>query len=77
MTRFCLDRVRVLARFVQDQPSFTRPELNAWLQLNQVAVCAKTVDRDLQFLRDCCGYELEFDFTVNRWRGRVPARRVI
>jgi len=77
MSRYGIERCYAIARLIQTRPVFTRAELNAWLAENRLQMCDKTINRDIEFLRNRLGYTLEFDFTLNQWRGRVPKRRVL
>ncbi|NOS72028.1 MAG: HTH domain-containing protein [Verrucomicrobia bacterium] len=40
-------------------------------------VSSKTINRDIEFMRDRLGYEIEYDHSINTFVGSAPKRRIL
>lgn len=67
-----LDRMRHIARLIMKRRTFTCTTLAIELE-----TCRKTVERDIDFMRDRLGYEIEFCPSRKTWFGRPPRERIL
>ena len=71
-TRPPFERMMFIARLLIRRKRFTAPEVAA-----EFEVSSKTVHRDLDFMRDRLGYEIEFDASALSYFGRPPRERIL
>jgi predicted DNA-binding transcriptional regulator YafY len=55
----------------------TGEHFNARTLATELECSSKTSRRDIDFLRDRMGYEIEFNPVVRTWSGRVPAEPIL
>jgi proteasome accessory factor B len=67
-----LDRMRHIARLIMQGKTFTCVKLADELEISR-----KTVERDIDFMRDRLGYQIEFCQSRNSWFGRPPRERIL
>lgn len=70
--RVLLFRLKRIAEYVREERPFTCTTIAQKLE-----VSAKTIHRDIDFMRDFLGYDLSFDLSTNTWRGRPPEQRIL
>jgi predicted DNA-binding transcriptional regulator YafY len=67
LSYFTLVRLAAIRKKLTAGEPFTANTLAAELECS-----TRTIYRDIEFLRDRFGYEMEFNNTTNKWGGRVP-----
>jgi predicted DNA-binding transcriptional regulator YafY len=65
-------RMCLIARCVIQRRGFTHSSMAAELEVDR-----KTVQRDIDFMRDRLGYQIEFCHQRNGWFGQPPRQRIL
>jgi predicted DNA-binding transcriptional regulator YafY len=67
-SRIPLLRMTYIRRAILRRVPFTAAEMAEQLETHP-----RTIERDIEFMRNWLGYEIQFDFKLNSYVGRVPA----
>lgn len=67
-----IERLKAIREALLSGEPFTATTIARDLQCS-----TKTIQRDIDFLRDRCGYVIEFDCQHCTWTGRAPAEPIL
>lgn len=67
-----LERMVAIGKMILEGKSFTTRELALKFELSD-----KSIQRDIEFMRDRLGYRIEYSYPKRRFVGVAPAQRIL